>query len=102
MKICGKALEVSWCMKPSGGPLSTLSTLGKLPRGSIHHATSSAFPQIVPFFYQATNRSQALVPMYVRKVWKVREIRGTIKNNEIIIVKIRICLILQLCTLHFL
>ena len=27
---------------------STLSTLGKLPRGSIHHATSSAFPQIVP------------------------------------------------------
>ena len=29
---------------------STLSTLGKLPRGSIHHATSSAFPQIVPFF----------------------------------------------------
>ena len=36
-----------------GGPSiffrgSTLSTLGKLPRGSIHHATSSAFPQIVP------------------------------------------------------
>ena len=27
---------------------SKLSTLGKLPRGSIHHATSSAFPQIVP------------------------------------------------------
>ena len=27
---------------------STLSTLGNLPRGSIHHATSLAFPQIVP------------------------------------------------------
>ena len=39
--------------KSLGGPSifslgSTLSTLGKLPRGSIHHATSSAFPQIVP------------------------------------------------------
>ena len=29
---------------------STLSTLGKLPWGSIHHATSSAFPQIVPLW----------------------------------------------------
>ena len=29
---------------------STLSTLGNLPRGSIHHATSSAFPQIVPVY----------------------------------------------------
>ena len=29
---------------------STLRTLWKLPRSSIHHATSSAFPQIVPVF----------------------------------------------------
>ena len=29
---------------------STLITLGKLHRGSIHHATSLAFTQIVPFF----------------------------------------------------
>ena len=40
--------------KSLGGPSiyslgSTLSTRGKLPRGSIHHATSSAFPQIGPF-----------------------------------------------------
>ena len=39
--------------KSLGGPSifslgSTLSTLGKLPRGSIHHATSLPFPQIVP------------------------------------------------------
>ena len=43
--------------KSLGGPSifslgSTLSTLGKLPRGSIHHATSSAFPQIVSFWGQ--------------------------------------------------
>ena len=41
--------------KSLGGPSifslgSTLSTLGKLPGGSIHHAASSAFPQIVPLF----------------------------------------------------
>ena len=38
-----------------GGPsifsLGTpLRTLGNLPRGSIHHYTPSAFPQIVPLF----------------------------------------------------
>ena len=47
---CGLGLAFR---KSLGGPSifslgSTLSTLGKLPRGSIHHATSSAFPQIVP------------------------------------------------------
>ena len=31
-----------------------MSTLGKLPRGSIHYATSSAFLQIVPFKVKPT------------------------------------------------
>ena len=48
----GCGLEFAF-RKSLGGPSifslgSTLSNLGKLPRGSIHHATSSAFPQIVP------------------------------------------------------
>ena len=33
-----------------GPPRTKLRTLGNLPRGSIHHYTPSAFPQIVPFF----------------------------------------------------
>ena len=40
--------EVPWVLMES-----LWSTLGNLPRGSIHHETPSAFPQIVPFVSRA-------------------------------------------------
>ena len=54
----GLALDVASGLtleNPLGGPSifshgSTLSTLGSLPRDSIHHAPSSPFPQIVLLF----------------------------------------------------
>ena len=54
MSVLGCGLGFAF-RKSLGGPSifslgSTLSTLRKLPRGFIHHATSSAFPQIVPVY----------------------------------------------------
>ena len=50
-----------------GGPsifsLGTpLRTLGNLPRGSIHHYTPSAFPQIVPLLYLVIQQSPLSSP----------------------------------------
>ena len=54
MSVLGCGLGFAF-RKSLGGPSifslgSTLSTLWKLHRCSIHHATSSAFPQIVPVY----------------------------------------------------
>ena len=48
-----------------GGPsifsLGTpLRTLGNLPRGSIHHYTPSAFPQIVPLYLTPCHKEHGL------------------------------------------
>ena len=44
---------------------SILSTLGNLPRDSIHHATSSPFPQIVPFFSPHKDCGQAFQGIFI-------------------------------------
>ena len=50
---------------------SPLSTLRNLPKGSIHHNTPSAFPQIVQFYYLLKQRSGNLVPNPILKKIKI-------------------------------
>ena len=51
------------------------AALGKLPRGSVHHATSSAFPQIVPLSPKVFSHND---DYFIHNTTEVHDLQGRV------------------------